>query len=60
MIDLDQHRQFDKPFIVTSTEMLKAYNEWCEKQSCMKCGKKFSDRGKDEIWVTETLCMECF
>ena len=60
MIDFDQHREFDKPFTITSTEMLKAYDDWCQKQSCKKCGKKWTDRKPNEIWVTETLCMECF
>jgi hypothetical protein len=60
VIDFDQHRELNVPFTITSAEMLKAYDDWCQKQSCKKCGRNFSDRGKDEIWITETLCMECF
>lgn len=59
MIDFDLHRELDVPFTITSEEMLKAYNDWCERQSCQKCGKRYSDRKHDEIWVTETLCGGC-
>ncbi len=56
MIDFGLHRELNVPFTITSEGVLKAYDEWCQKQVCQGCGKRFSDRGPGEIWITETLC----
>ncbi len=56
MIDFDLHRELNVPFTITGEGVSKAYDEWCQKQVCQECGKRFSDRGPDEIWITETLC----
>lgn len=34
------------------------YLAWADQQVC-KCGKKFRERDKKEVWVTEYLCGTC-
>jgi len=64
-LDFDWLRRNNKSFTGNHADF-KDYLEWRDRQVCIGCGKKVSERPRDEngycldMWLTETECMDCY
>jgi len=66
MLNFGWLRRNNQSFTTSSRREWQDYLEWKEKQVCTGCGKKVSERPRDEngrctdTWMTETECMDCY